>query len=193
MDKTFLQIITLLLVGASFYAIWVQHRFFVAQNRKCQKYPYFKLRDKIILHIAESDDFEKHLDIYKAVNNIIEDLKFLSFKFYSEALTIALGRRLEEYYSNSNGCATKPKPDILVSDFEREFVNLLLKTAWDNSIPLRLAMTKFGYKLLVTSSLIRALKIFLGNHPELLKKKRAELKVMRDYSCISHFGLKCCS
>jgi hypothetical protein len=186
-----INIISLIILSASFYSIWLQYRFFSMQKRKCQKYPFFRLRDKIILSIVQSEDSKSNLEIYKHVNGIIEKLKFLSFSFYSEALTVYFGKIIEDVYrNNSSFCPSSAAKlsEVTITEFEKEFIYLIIHTAKENSLALRLSMSKIGYRLLVTSSLIKALKRFLANNPEMLAKKRKKLATMRDYSRLNHFA-----
>jgi hypothetical protein len=182
-------IITILLLVITFIHIYLQSKYIKKQREECQKYPFYKLRDEIVWKIITAREYKKYLGIYDQVNGAIGKLKSFNFSFYSNVIETTFSVILELAYKNN----FKPTKEVIrrikefkLTPFQQNFANLIFKTAKENSLSLRLAMTKFGYRILFTPNFIKAVIKFLKRHPEFLKKNRDKVNTIRNYSYLNH-------
>lgn len=61
-----------LIVITTAVAILVPAAYFRRQRRQCRKYPFFRLRDQVILAMVHADDAEPLRESYDRVNFVIE-------------------------------------------------------------------------------------------------------------------------
>jgi hypothetical protein len=73
-----------------------------------------------------------------------------------------------------------------LTPFHTQFMKLTLRTARENSLLLRISMSRFGYEFLFTTHFIKAVIKFLREHPEVFKKRREHVKTIRNYSYMNH-------
>lgn len=166
----------------------VEYKFFKKQRRKIQKYPYFKLRDQIISAIVESKDPSKYDSIYSTVNFTVNLIKYFNFNFYSAALerylsTIIKRAAKANFVFNEETLRIYEPSEI--SAEAKELGELLIKSARENSLLLRLAMTKIGFNILFTSKFIKSIIIFLINKWN-SDKFETQYEVIKGYSYLNH-------
>ena len=180
--------VSILLVFSSLSLIVWQAVYFRRQRNKCQKYPFYKLRDDIVWHLATSDPGRHGLDVYDLVNWSISRLKYFNFAFHAEMITQITHAFIEKGYNGGfdpTQFKRQEKPFEL-QPFESRFVRLVLSTARNNSILIRLSTTHFGYVVLIAGSFPRAFSRFRCNHPELLRRDFSHIKTLRQYSMVNH-------
>lgn len=170
--------------------IYYPHRYFWNEKKKAEKYPFFKLRDELIYAITTMDNFKEYKCTYELVNDAIEYHKSFDFKFFFNLMTNHFGSIFEEGYQkamNKNQSFIDPENQKIdeLNEFDKRFILLVLKAARNNSLLLKIAMTKFGVWLLVTPLIVNCLIRFFRKHPELMPK----LKVVRRYSVLSQSDL----
>ena len=187
-----LTILSLIAIIAAFGLIISDIRYYRKQTDNCKKYPFYKLRDKIVLKIAESKDPQQYVEIYELTNFVqlkLEKLNF-GFLFYSEVLSRFFHRLIEKAYENDwridDDLIREMREECQIPPFGKELIDLIFETARKNSLMLRIAMSKFGYKLFCTAQLIRAIRRFLINHPEFHQKVRSNrVKTIQGYSYLN--------
>jgi hypothetical protein len=179
-------ILAILLLSVSAALLLYELRYFRRQKRVCQKYPFFKLRDDIIWAIVSEENGERYVSLYEKLNRLIERLKVLNFTFYSEVIASVLSKQLDEAYQNGFKLPSKQSKSEVpqFDEFTKRLVNLAVFTAKQNSLLLRLALTRLGYRLFVTAAITRALIRFLRTHPELFKKHEARVTQLQQFSYV---------
>ena len=187
-----LTILAMTAIIAAFGLILSDIRYLRNQFDRCKRYPFYRLRDKIILKIAESEESEQYMEMYDLTNFVLSKLdKFnFGFLFYSEVLTRAFQNLIEKAYQNEwridDDLIKKMREECPIPPFGEEFRDLLLETAKKNSLLLRFAMTKTGYKLLCATQFIRAIRRFFIGHPELYNKVKTDrVKTYQGYSYLN--------
>ena len=181
-------IIAVIVMVTALLVIIIQSRFFRRKKRKLQKFPYFKLRDEIVWAIIDSQNCPKYDRIYATVNSTIENLRILNFSFYSKALerylNLVFERAVRNNFEFTEDTFKIYNPSELTKE-EKKLGKLLIDTARENSLWLRLATTKLGFKIFVTSKFIQSLIRFVNKH---LKsgKYDPQFEVIKGYSYISH-------
>lgn len=179
------------MTGAVF-TIWISHRYFRQQALECEKYPFFKLRDEIVLEIALSDNPKNLESLYSRVNAVIQQLKIFDLSFFSDAAALSMQRHLERGLAcNFNQAKLEEirKEFSDIPDIERRFFHLILDTAKQNSLLLSLCMSKFGYKMFLSFNAFHGLIRFLKAHPEIFKKKEVETVRVAETYCILNAAL----
>ena len=173
-------VIALILIIFTFSVIIYERRYFKFQREKCQKYPFFKFRDKVIYEIISSKDFSSYEDLYEKSNWVIESLNRFDFKFYSDVSVTVFHKIIEEAYKNNwvidDDLLNRLKTDQLFP-LKREFTTLLLDVAKSNSMFLRFFMTNFGYRIFFNTHMFKAALKFAEEHPEYIETNRPERKI----------------
>lgn len=184
-----MQIVVMVLLAVIAAVIVAERRYFRAQREECRKYPFFRLRDGIVRAMISSSEPEKYLEVYDAVNGVIQHLRSFDFSFYSRAMAAALGHILEEAYRRRFKFDDQFMAELrrsMEEPFKREFMQSLLDAARENSLLLRLAMTRLGYRILFTRHFAAAFVRLMNRHPELYTRREGRLRTMGDYSLASY-------
>ena len=138
--------------------------FFARQRQQTQKYPFYRLRDEIVWQLAtEERPSEDTLMVYNRLTVAIEKLKVFNFRFYSDTVALVLEDVIEESVK-SDWDSTKRRAPAPLSPLWAKFIRLILDTARQNSLLLRLAMTRLGYHVLVVANLPRAIMRYRRKH-----------------------------
>jgi len=170
-----------ILISISFFSIFLQWRYLKKQKKQCKKYPFYKLRDKVIMEIITSNNPNNYIDLYEYTNWVIEKLKKFNFIFYSDVVIKVFHNILEEAYKNNwkidDELINRLKNENQSGPLFREFIELILDTAKANSLLLKLSMTKLGYRIFFTTHVFKAASMFIKEHPEYTTKKRSQKKV----------------
>lgn len=179
--------IALLLIAASFAVVVWQITYFSQQRNECQKYPFYKLRDDIVWHLATSSHDNNNLETYDRVNRVISRLKYFNFAFHTELITRIAHDVLEDGYKCDFDPSRMGRKDNAraPTPFEARFMRLVVRTGRMNSVLIRLSTTRFGYVLLITGSLPRALIRFHRNHPEVMSRCFNRVRTLRRYSMVN--------
>lgn len=182
-------IISIFLIIATVVFILYQSLFFRKEKRVIQKYPFYKLRDEIVWKLITSKEDEKYLDIYDIVNKSIGLLKKYNYSFYSEVISSFFDFLLEEAYKDNysiNSKLIEKAKEMEVTPYHKKFITLVFHVAKENSFLVKLAMSKIGFKIFVTSKFIKAVVKFLEKHPDIFEKRSKKVKTLRDISYLNY-------
>lgn len=180
--STFIHIVAWVVVLFAVKAIrdsWLHAR---KQRLQTQKYPFYRLRDEIVYSLATSETTEVDEKTYRLVNSTIGKLRKFDFKFYSFMTAKFLDALFEEGYKcDFNEDIEKTLSRLRqtnLSKYEREYASLVVGAAKQNSILLRLAMTKVGYRILFNVQIYAAIIRLTRRHSDWAS-------TLREYSVIN--------
>jgi hypothetical protein len=179
------------ILAATFTPVILSLSYFKKQKEICRRYPFFGLRDKIILEIITKGENDKLRDSYKKINFVAERLKELNFGliFFMSAISEFLGELLDQKYEEAlRGESIKNCP-LELSPFDKELALLVIEAAKKNSFLLRFAMTKTGFKILFFPLVVSKIYRFLRKHPTFLRHRRTQLKTIQKYSILAQCRL----
>jgi hypothetical protein len=168
--------------------LW-QGKYFHWQRKDCQKYSFFKFRDKVITEIARSQDVSGLTPLYEKANAVIEKLQVFGLRFYTFVLIHSMVIHMQELakhhwrrFSDSEWKSIKAKFHPL----ELEFSRLILMVARENSFLIRLATTRIGSKILflMTMALTTIFVKFRAKHPNILRRQIESARALRAYACL---------
>ena len=141
--------------------------YFRKQKATCQKYPFFLLRDKIILAIAKAEKHESLMETYDLINFIAARLKVSTFgvKFFVDVMAEKLSCLIERDYQLALKSPMHEIERIELNPFEEELAKLLLAAARANNYLLRISMTKIGFRILLLLITVKGFYQIAKRHP----------------------------
>ncbi|MGB7991815.1 MAG: hypothetical protein WCF44_20625 [Candidatus Methylophosphatis roskildensis] len=148
--------------------------YFRAQKEQCEKYPFFELRDEVIWELVHSGESPALSELYSAINSIIHNLNHFDLKFFAKALTFTMHHGLERQYCGSPADWKREREQM--HPLMVRCLGLIVATAREHSVLVRLALTKHGSRILMTASVPVVIMRFLKDHPEIFERA----KVQRD-------------
>lgn len=177
----------LLIILITFVPIVISYLYFRKQKELCEKYPFFALRDNIIWEMIKAGNTECIQKSYEKVNFVAKKLKDLNFGFvfFMEAMAASLGDLIEEKYREALRDFSIKHCPLELDLFDKELAMLIIDAARKNSLLLRFAMTKTGFRILFFPLLGRAVYQFMRRHPNFFKNRRAEIRMMQKYSVLA--------
>jgi hypothetical protein len=159
----------LVIVVALLFVVY-QHVYYRKQFKKIRKYPFFKLRDKIIYELAIKKKSERTLALYEDLNYMIAHVKKIKFIPYVKAMSHALDRVLEMIHSGSI-------KNFKGTDLELEFATLVIEMGKKNNILIRIVSSDLGFKFFMLKGII-----------SFLRKKHLEEKEINTIKEVSNFN-----
>jgi len=162
--------------------------YFKKQKATCQKYPFFLLRDKIILAIVNAGEHKALMETYDLTNFIAAKLKVSTFgvKFFVDVMAEKLSSLIEKHYQLPFRSPVHEIEKIDLNSFEKELVELILTAARANNWLLRMSMTKIGFRILLLPVTIKGCYQIIKRHPYLVDNFLAKYtKVALKYSFLS--------
>lgn len=176
---------TLLIVLATTVAILIPAAYFRRQRHQCRKYPFFKLRDRVVLAMVEADDPEPLRESYDRVNFVIEKLHHFDLRFFFDVMTSVIEDAIRDAYEKALQ-KKEAKMELTLNQYDLNFLSLLVKSARSNSLLIRLAMTRFGLMILFPPGFLR----FIVNHlPALIESLRPRIRALKQYVMLAQSNL----
>ena len=168
-----------------------QFIYFRRQKKSCMKYPYYKYRDEVILQIVDRKKHDADLsEIYDNANHVIENLNKLNLSIIQESLSHTFKELLEHGHKhNFKDVPNLDSLDIPNKELKSKFGKLIVSTAKQNSIVVRFALSRFGYRVLLLTSAIGGLIKFHRNHPEIIQKIREDIQIAKELHYIDNSNL----
>lgn len=144
--------------------------YFKKQKSICQKYPFFLLRDKIILAIVNTDKHEELMKSYELVNYVAKKLKVSMFgvKFFVDVMAEKLSSLIEKYFQLALKSPIHEIEKIRLNEFDRELAELVMTAAKKNNWLLMFAMTRIGFRIMFLPVTIKGCYRILKRHPYLV-------------------------
>ena len=144
--------------------------FFRKQKAICQKYPFFSLRDKIILEIVNSDTPEPLMKTYDLINFVAAKLKVSIFgiKFFVDVMAEKLSSMIEKQFQLALKSPLHEIEKVKLNKFQKELAELILMAARKNSLLLKIAMTRIGFRILFLPIAIKGCYQILKRHRHLV-------------------------
>lgn len=151
-----------------------------AQKRVCREYPFFRFRDEVIWMLVQGNRSKKCLALYKMANFMIKRHEHYSFAYFNRVAR-GISERIFAIEPGDHEALRrlmkKIDPTDPVEQKAAELLKLLLVSARQNSLLMRLAMTKLGFWLLFSFHFIRGIRR--------LGKEKAD--TIEFYSCAAHY------
>gem|GEM_PF-5091667 len=161
-----------------------QFNFIRKKRKEIQRYPYFQLRDEIIMSIYEEKDPHKFNSVYELVNFSINNLKHYKYNTYSKAIDRYLNTFFDNFVRNNFIIVDKNNDYEKLSPQEKKIGELLINTAKENSFLLRLATTKLGFNIMFTYKFIPRLIRTILKHID-SDKFRPQFETVRKVSYLN--------
>ena len=162
----FIKVFALLLIIASFWIIFRDWKFYKKQKKKCNTYPFYKLRGEIVSNIILTGDYDKYKGIYEISNDIISHLKKFNFRSFTYALDNFLMNFLEKKYKGID----HKKPEMC--KYSKQLAKLIMVQAKKNSLLLRITLSDLGFYIIIPIITFKVFLRFIDRHPDLLERKR---------------------
>ena len=177
-----------IILAATFTPITISFFYFRKQKAICHKYPFYALRDKVVWEIIRAGSNPEIETSYKKVNYVAQKLKEFNFgfMFFMETMTDLLGDVIEKKYREALEEPSLEKCSLEINPLDKELAILVIDAAKKNSILLRSAMTKAGFRILFWPLLVRAIYKVIKKHPTLLQNRRSQFKTIQKYSVLAH-------
>jgi hypothetical protein len=156
-------IVAILILVITSITIYIPVRFFREQRRKCQKYQFYKLRDEMVWEIINSDDPQHYAESYERINDSVGILHQFTLRLFLRAQAERFANYLTEALIERRE-PTLARKWADLNDFDKRYLELLGKTAQQNSLLLRFAMSKVGYKFFTAPVLISGYMKFSRRH-----------------------------
>jgi hypothetical protein len=168
-----------MLVVATVIVLSWQFAYFHRQKRECEKYPFFELRDEVVLRLVQEGDKKPLLEVYRQINSAVHELHRFDIRFFAGAMASFV----HELAENGYRCGFDQSKDWTgkreaIPPLTRQYAQLVIKTARANSFLIRFAMTRLGTRLFMKASIPVAFMRLVKNHPELYRR----LLASRDYA-----------
>jgi hypothetical protein len=179
-----------LIVLATVVAIFGPAIYFRRQRLQCRKYPFFGLRDRVILAMVNADDPELLLESYDRVNFVIERLHRFDLGFFLDVMRSVIEEAISDAYERALQ-EKNAKMELALNQYDRDLVALLVESARSHSLLIRLAMTRFvGLMILFPPKALRGFLRFIVNRlPALINSQKPRIRALKQYVMLSQSNL----
>jgi hypothetical protein len=171
-----------LIVLATAVAILVPAFYFRRQRLRCRKYPFFRLRDRVILAMVNADDAEPLRESYDRVNFVIERLHRFDLGFFLDVMRSVIEEEIRDAYEQALQ-EKNAKMELALNQYDLDLVALLVETARSHNLLIRLAMTRFfGLMILFPPKVLHGFIRFIANRlPALINDLKPRVRALKQY------------
>ena len=142
-----------------------------------KKYPFFQLKDEIMYLLIKDGTDNELLKRYELIEHLISDIKKIDFNFFVIATAEVIKPLLDENIKYRAQIQAKQLSKN-TRKIDTKLIKLLLQAGKQNSIRLRLAMTRFGSHILLARAFFHLRK----HHPEIFIRRKQQIETLQTYA-----------